>query len=47
MEPTLVEGSVLFIDHFWYKLSGGIKKNDIVVAIQPVNPETHICKRVI
>ena len=26
---------------------GGIKKGDIVVAVQPVNPETHICKRVI
>lgn len=35
------------VDHFFCKYFNTIKKDDIVVAIQPVNPEVNICKRVI
>ena len=32
----------------FYKIFGNdIQKGDIVVACQPVDPKTHICKRVI
>ena len=38
----------MVVDRFFYKLLGNhIKKDDIVVASQPVDPKTHICKRVI
>ena len=47
MHPTIKENSVLVVDRFWYKLMGGIKKGDIVVSTQPVNPQTCICKRVV
>ena len=47
MEPTISENSILFVDRFFYKLfNNPIKQGDIVVALQPVDPKTHICKRV-
>ncbi len=48
MDPTIKENSLLLVDHFFYKLtSNPIKPGDIVVAAQPVDPKTHICKRVV
>lgn len=48
MEPTLKENSILIVDKIFYKIfNNGIQKGDIVVAIQPVDPKTHICKRVV
>ena len=48
MEPTITENSVLIVDKLFYKLfNNQIKKGDIVVASQPTDPKTHICKRVI
>ena len=48
MEPTIRENSVLVVDRLFYKLfNNGIKKGDIVLASQPIDPKTHICKRVI
>lgn len=48
MEPTISEYSVLIVDRLFYKLfNNGIKKGDIVLATQPIDPRTHICKRVI
>ena len=46
MEPTIRSGDVLIIDHFFYKMFG-LKKDDIVVCVQPVDPNVHICKRII
>jgi signal peptidase I len=46
MEPTIQSGDVLIIDHFFYKIFG-LKKDDIVVCVQPVDPNVHICKRII
>lgn len=45
MLPTIQNGSVLFIDRFWFKRKG-LQKNDIVVAAQPIDPNVTICKRV-
>jgi signal peptidase I len=45
MMPTIEHGSVLFIDKFTYKFNG-LKKNDIVVAAQPIDSRVTICKRV-
>jgi signal peptidase I len=45
MKPTILHGSVLFIDKFFYKYYG-FKKNDIVVATQPIDPSVSICKRI-
>jgi signal peptidase I len=45
MLPTIENGSVLFIDRLTYKFKG-VKKNDIVVAAQPIDPKVIICKRV-
>lgn len=48
MEPTIKENSILIVDKFFYKLfNKEIKKGDIIVAVQPVDPKTHICKRVV
>ncbi len=47
MEPTIKPGDLLVIDHFFYKYLNPIKKDDIIVATQPVNPNVNICKRVI
>jgi signal peptidase I len=45
MLPTIENGSVLFVDRCMYKLQG-LKKNDIVVATQPIDPSVTICKRI-
>lgn len=45
MLPTIPNGSVLFIDRFWFRRKG-LRKNDIVVATQPIDPNVTICKRV-
>lgn len=45
MLPTVENGSVLFIDRFWFRRKG-IQKNDVVVATQPIDPNVTICKRV-
>lgn len=37
MEPTIRSGDIVVIDRFWFRLTG-LKKEDIVVAVQPVNP---------
>jgi signal peptidase I len=47
MEPTIRSGDIVVIDRFTYKYFRKLKKDDIVVAVQPVNPEVSICKRVI
>jgi signal peptidase I len=47
MEPTVRSGDIVVIDRFTYKYFRKLKKDDIVVAVQPVNPEVSICKRVI
>lgn len=47
MEPTLTEGSVLLVDRFFYKMFGGIHKNDVILAISPAEMGTSICKRVV
>lgn len=46
MEPTIRSGDIVVIDRFWFRLTG-LKKEDIVVAVQPVNPQVSICKRVV
>ena len=46
MEPTIRSGDIVVIDRFWFRLTG-LKKQDIVVAVQPVNPQVSICKRVV
>ena len=45
MLPAIENGSVLFIDRFWFRRKG-LKKNDIVVATKPIDPNVTICKRV-
>lgn len=48
MLPTVNENSILIVDRIFYKLLGNeIKKDDVVVASQPVDPKVHICKRVV
>ena len=47
MEPTILSEDIVLIDKFSYRFLGKPQKGDIVVAIQPVSPETSICKRVI
>jgi len=47
MEPTIQSGDIVIVDRLSYKLFNSIKKDDIVIAVQPVNPEVSICKRVI
>ena len=47
MDPTIKSGDIVIIDRFVYRLQGGPKPRDIVVAVQPVNPEVSICKRVL
>ena len=47
MVPTINHNDLLVIDHFFYKFTGGLKKDDIIVATQPVNPSVSICKRII
>ncbi len=38
MEPTIRSGDIVVIDRFTYKYLNRLRKDDIVVAIQPVNP---------
>ena len=47
MKPTLNENSIIVIDKFFFKYFDRwkIKQNDIVVAVQPVDLKTLICKR--
>lgn len=48
MQPTIHQNSVLIVDKLFYKLfNNQIKKGDIVVAYQPIDTKTHICKRVV
>lgn len=48
MDPTITSNSILVVDKLFYKLGAQkIKKGDIVVALQPTDPNTHICKRVV
>lgn len=46
MEPAIHSGDIVLIDRFFYKYFNPLKKDDIVVAVQPVNPEVTICKRI-
>jgi len=46
MEPTIISGNVVIIDRFSFRYFNKLKKDDIVVATQPVNPEVSICKRI-
>ena len=46
MEPTIKSGDIVVIDRLFYRWQG-LKPNDIVVAVQPVNPEVSICKRIL
>lgn len=47
MEPTVQSGDIVVIDRLTFRFFKTIKKDDIVIAVQPVNPEVSICKRVI
>ena len=48
MFPTIEENSIIIVDKFFYRLSTPkFQVGDIVLATQPTNPQTHICKRVI
>jgi inner membrane protease subunit 1 len=47
MEPTIKSGDIVIIDRFSFRFFNPLKKDDIVVAVQPVNPEISICKRII
>lgn len=47
MEPTIKSEDIVVIDKFSYRYFGSPQKGDIVVAVQPVSPETSICKRVV
>jgi signal peptidase I len=47
MEPTINGNSVLIVDKLFFKLfNKQITKGDIIVATQPIDPKTLICKRV-
>ena len=47
MEPAIRSGDIVVIDRFWYRHFSPLQKDDIIVAVQPVNPELSICKRII
>jgi signal peptidase I len=47
MEPSISSGDIVVIDRFWFRYFNPLKKDDIVVAVQPVNPEVSICKRIV
>ena len=38
MEPTILSGDIVVIDRFSFRWFNPLKKDDIVVAVQPVNP---------
>ena len=47
MEPTIRSQDIVIIDKFTYRFIRQPQKDDIVVAIQPVSPDTSICKRIV
>lgn len=47
MEPTIKSGDIVIIDRFSFRFWKPLAKDDIVVAVQPVNPEISICKRIV
>jgi|JI6StandDraft_1071083.scaffolds.fasta_scaffold69072_2 signal peptidase I len=47
MDPTIKSGDIVIIDRFSFRYFYTLKKDDIVVAVQPVNPEISICKRIV
>jgi signal peptidase I len=47
MEPTIRSGDIVVLDRISFRLFSPLKKNDIVVAVQPINPEVSICKRIV
>ncbi len=47
MEPTIKSGDLIVVDRFFYKMFGNLKPDDIIVAVQPVDPSVNICKRII
>lgn len=38
MQPTISSGDIVIIDKFTHKYFNPLKKGDIVIAVQPVNP---------
>lgn len=38
MEPAIRSGDIVIIDRLSYKFFNPLQKDDIVVAVQPVNP---------
>ena len=46
MEPAIRSGDIVIIDRFTFRYFTPLQKDDIVVAVQPVNPEVSICKRI-
>jgi signal peptidase I len=38
MEPTIRSGDIVVIDRLSFRLFNPLRKDDIVVAVQPVNP---------
>lgn len=46
MCPTIRPGDIIFVDRLFYRFNK-LKKGDIVIAYQPISPETYICKRII
>ena len=47
MEPTIKSGDIVIIDRLSFRLWQPLRKDDIVVAVQPVNPQISICKRIV
>lgn len=47
MHPTIKSGDIVIIDRLSFRLFANLQKQDIVVSVQPVNPEVSICKRII
>ena len=45
MLPTFDSGTVLIIDRLFLRTKK-YNKGDVIVAVQPTNPEVQICKRV-
>lgn len=48
MYPTINDCSILIVDKFFYKFRNPeLQKGDIILAKQPINPSTNICKRIV
>jgi signal peptidase I len=45
MLPTMDSGTILLIDRYFLR-NKKFQKGDIIVALQPTNPDVQICKRV-